>query len=133
MLRTYLILLLTIITLLSCNKSDNPEIPCQIIKLGEGFDRIIPDSVSIDSNIVIGIQWKRNNICENFSDFSVATTYNNTIRIFLNTITDTCNCIPNTTNYEWKYYTCKPDTIGKYPIKVSAFFAAFFVDTIIVY
>jgi hypothetical protein len=133
MLRNYLLLLLTFTTLLSCNKSEEPEIPCRTTTIGEGYERKIPDSVSIDSNIVIGVQWKRNNKCEHFFDFYVDTIENNTIRIILNTVTDTCNCIPDTAKYEWQYYTCKPDTIGRYPIKVSAFYAAFFVDTIVVY
>jgi TPP-dependent 2-oxoacid decarboxylase len=133
MLLRKLIVVLTSLTLSSCNKSDDNNIPCRINKQGYNFERMIPDSVSIFSNIVIGVQWKRTHVCEQFTGFFVDTLFANTAKIFTTTSIDTCNCMPDTTKFIWEYYIHKPDTIGKYPIRISAFYVATFVDTIIVY
>jgi len=117
----------------SCKKSDNITRPCHYDTLGKVYDRNIPDSVSVDSIVVIGVYWKKVVPCQKFLEFRVDTFPNESRRIFLQTLVDTCNCYADTSLLQWKYYKFKPDTVGRYPIKVNAFFAGFFVDTITVY
>ena len=114
----------------SCKKSNDK--PCKYYTLGNGYDRQIPDSVPLGSDAIIGVLWKRELPCQRFNGFFADSIYGYR-QISVETLVDKCNCEYDTAKFTWKYYTFRPDTIGRYPIQVSAFLAGNFVDTIVVY
>ena len=113
----------------SCKKQRED---CISYQPGYVYERYIPDSVSIDSLVVIGVDWKKKIACQKFSYFNVDTTYK-ALDLTLQTMINNCDCDNDTSIHRHENYIFKPDTVGKYPISIGAYGGAHFVDTIIVY
>ena len=120
------------LSLVSCKKEEDQ---CAIYQHGYCADRNIPDSVSVDSMIVIGMLLQRKDNCEFFDSFWVDTLSGEPRTITMNTAIKNCGCIPDTTKFEWQYYSFKPDTVGDYPVLLSAYdgLGMYFGATIHVY
>jgi hypothetical protein len=131
----YLLLFMILFCLVpfACKKENDGNRPCAFETPAYVTDRYIPDSVSIDSSIIIGALWKKTFVCQNISGFMVDTVENNCIRIHVQTLVDPCSCDNGSPLYRRTNYVFKPGTTGKYPIRLTAFYEGYFVDTVVVY
>ena len=128
----YYLLIFTIIISCKKDKTETKPTGCAYDSFGEGRFVFAPDSVKVDSAIIIGQLFENHTACQISNGYSVQVN-GNFREIKLKTIIDTCNCDNSQTGDTYRDYSFSSSSVGIQIVRTQTKPGSYEQDTIVVY